>query len=101
MYQTAAYQGERVKFAPDEGVEQPEFSIEEGRESAPKLTDPEDGQLSEYDDGLYGNDSDEIPVEEDGAFRDMQNSELGFLFAAPRTRSGWIVKTTNKALLWT
>ena len=30
----------------------------------------------------------------------MQNEELGFLFASHRTRSGRIVKTTNKALLW-
>ena len=37
----------------------------------------------------------------DDAIRNMQNSELGFLFAPPRTRSGRLVKTTNKALLWT
>jgi len=39
-------------------------------------------------------------VEKDGAVHHTQNSELGFLFEAPRTRSGRIVKTSNKALLW-
>ena len=39
-------------------------------------------------------------LRKDGAGSDMQNEELGFLFASPRTRNGRIVKTTNKALLW-
>ena len=94
--------GVKRRLAPDEGVEKPEFSKDEGRENAPTLRDPGDDQLSEYDDDSSENDSDEFSVrEEDGAFRDMQNEELGFLFAAPRTRNGLIVKTTNKALLWT
>ena len=63
--------------------------------------DQGDDQLSEYDDDSDDNDSDDFAVEEDGAIRDMQNEELGFLFASRRTRSGRIVKTTNKALLWT
>ena len=101
MYQTAVHRGERLEFAPVERVEQPEFSKEEGREGAPTLRDPGDDQLSEYDDDSSDNDSDDFAVEEDGAIRDMQNEELGFLFASRRTRSGRIVKTTNKALLWT
>ena len=101
MYQTAVHRGERLEFAPVERVEQPEFSKEEGREGAPTSRDPGDDQLSEYDDDSSDNDSDDFGVEEYGAIRDMQNDELGFLFASRRTRSGRIVKTTNKALLWT
>ena len=100
-YQTAVHRGERLEFAPVERVEQPEFSKEEGREGAPTSRDPGDDQLSEYDDDSSDNDSDDFGVEEYGAIRDMQNDELGFLFASRRTRSGRIVKTTNKALLWT
>ena len=66
MYQTAVYQGEGVEFAPDEGVEQPEFSNDERRESTPILRDPEDDQLSEYDDDSSDNDSNEFPVEDGG-----------------------------------
>ena len=84
-----------------EYVEQPEFSKEEGGEGAPTSRDPGDDQLSEYNDNSSDNDSDNFAVEEDGAIRDMQNEELGFLFASCRTRSGRMVKTTNKALLWT
>ena len=43
--------------------------------------DPGDDQLYEYDDDSSDNDSDDFAVEEDGAIRDMPNSELGFLFA--------------------
>ena len=101
MYQTAVHRGERLEFAPVERVEQPEFSKEEGREGAPTSRDPGDDQLSEYDDDSSDNDSDDFAMEEDGANRDMQNEELGFLFASRRTQSGRVVKTTNKALLWT
>ena len=65
------------------------------------MRNPGDDQLSEYDDDSSDNDSDYFAVEEYGAIRDMQNEELGFLFASRRTRSERIVKTTNKALLWT
>ena len=85
MYQTVVHRGERLEFAPVKRVEQPEFPKEEEREGASTSRDPEDDQLSEYDDDSSDNDSD----------------ELGFLFASRRTRSGRIVKTTNKALLWT
>ena len=101
MYQTTVHRGERLEFTPLERVEQAEFSKEEGREGAPISWDQGDHQLSEYDDDSSDNDSDDFAVEEDGATRDMQNEELGFLFASRRTRSGRIVKTTNKALLWT
>ena len=63
--------------------------------------DPGDYQLSEYDDDSSTAKSSESLSEEDGAIRDMQNEELGFLFASRRTRNGRIVKATNKALLWT
>ena len=59
--------------------------------------DPGDYQLSEYDDDSSTAKSSESLSEEDGAIRDMQNEELGFLFASRRTRSGRIVKTTNNA----
>ena len=52
---------------------------EEGGEGAPTSRDPGDDQLSEYDDDSSDNDSDDFAVEEDGAIRDMQNEELGFL----------------------
>lgn len=101
MHQTAVHRGERLEFAPVERVEQPEFSKEEGREGASTSRDPGDNQLSKYDDDSSDKDSDDFAVEEDGAIRDMQNEELGFLFASRRTQSGQKVKTTNKALLWT
>ena len=53
-----------------------------GREGAPSSRDPGDDQLCEYDDDSSDNDSDDFAVEEDGAIRDMQNEELGFLFAS-------------------
>jgi len=100
MYQSALHRGERLEFAPVERVEQTKFSKEEGREGAPTLRDPGDDQLSEYDNDSSYNDSDDlIAVEEDGAISYMQR-ELSFLFASRRTRSGRIVKTTNKALHW-
>ena len=61
---------------------------------------PLDDQLFEYDDDS-DNDSDGFVVEEDGAIRDMQSEELGFLLALCRTRSGRKVTTTRKVLLWT
>ena len=61
---------------------------------------PLDDQLFEYDDDS-GNDSDGFVVEEDGAIRDMQSEELGFLLALCGTRSGRKVTTTREVLLWT
>ena len=84
MYQTAVHRGERLEFAPVER-EEPEFSKEQGREGTPTLRDPGDDQLSAYNDNSSDNDSDKIAVEEDGAILDMQNEELGFLFASCRT----------------
>ena len=78
MYQTAVHRGQRLEFAPIKRVEQPEFSKEEGTEGAPTSRDAGDDQLSEYDDDSYDNDSDDFAVEEDGAIRDMQNSEICF-----------------------
>lgn len=111
MYQTAVHWGEWLESAPVERVEQPEFWKEEGRGGAPTSRDPGDDQLSEYDDDSSDddsddddssdNDSDDFAVEQGGAICDMQNEELGFLFASRRMQFGRIVKTTNKALLWT
>ena len=101
MCQTAVHRGEWLEFAPVERVEQPEFSKEEGREGEPTSRDPGDDQLSEYDDDSSDNDSDDFALEEDGAIRDMQIEELGFLFAPRRTQSGRKVATARKALLWT
>ena len=61
---------------------------------------PGDDQLFEYDDDS-DNDSDGFVVEKDGAIRDMQSEELGFLLASQRTRSGRRVTITRKVLLWT
>lgn len=78
MYQTAVHRGEQLEFAPVE----PEFSNEEGTKGTPTSRDPGDHQLSEYDDDSSDNDCDDF---EDGAIRDVQNKELGFLFASRRT----------------
>ena len=56
-------------------------------------------QLSEYDDDS-SDDNDSVVLEEDGAEPQLLNKELGFLFSAPRTRSGRMVRTSNKAVLW-
>ena len=77
MYQTVVHQGELLEFAPVE----PEFSNEEGTEGVPKSRDPGYDQLSKYDDNSSNNDCDDFAVEEDGAICDVQNEELGFLFA--------------------
>ena len=81
----------RLKCAPVERVEQREFSRTRKRRRA--YRDPGDDQLSENHDDSSDIDSDDFAVEEDGANRDMQNDELGFLFASRRTQSGRIVKT--------
>ena len=61
---------------------------------------PREDQLFEYDDDS-DNDSDGFVLEKDGAIRDMQSEELGYLLAWRRTRSGRKVTTTRKVLLWT
>ena len=65
----------------------------------PTSRDPGDNQLPKYDDDSSDNVSDGFAVEEDGAIRDMQNEELGFLFASRRMRSGRKMTTTRKVLL--
>ena len=52
----------------------------------------------EYDDDS-SDDSDSV-LEEDSAVPQLLNKELGFLFTAPRTRSGRMVRTSNKAVPW-
>ena len=90
MSQTAVHREERLEFAPVQRVQQAEFSKEEGRESAPTSRDPGDDQLSEYDDERKM-----VP------FVICRTRNSVSFFALRRTRSGRIVKTTNKALLWT
>ena len=58
----------------------------------------EAGQLSEYDE--KSSDDNESVLEEDGAVRQLLNKDLSFLFTAPRTRSGRMVRTSNNAVLW-
>lgn len=61
-------------------------------------------QLSEYD----GSSDNESAVEEDVENGQnevlnnsyMRNKELKFLFAAGRTRSGRVVNTSSRAMLW-
>ena len=55
-------------------------------------------QLSEYDD--KSSDDNESVLEEDGAVHQLLNKDLSFLFTAPRTRGGRMVRTSNKAVLW-
>ena len=99
MYQTAIHRGEWLEFAPVERVE-PEFSKEERREGAP-TSGTQETISSPNTMTTPPTTTDNFAVEEDGATRDMQNEELGFLFASRRMRRGLIVKKTNKALLWT
>ena len=51
-----------------------------------------------YDDD--SSDDNDSVLEEDSAEPQLLNKELGFLFTAPRTRSGRMVRTSNKAVLW-
>ena len=92
MYQTALHQGERLQFAPE--------NEDRGREGAISSRDSGGDQLSEYNEDSSDSESDDVAVEESSALSHVQNKELGFLFAAPRTRSERMVKTSNKALLW-
>jgi hypothetical protein len=64
-------------------------------------------QLSEYDNSSESSDSlsaaEEVKEEYDGqneANNYVQNKELNFLFAPGRTRSGRVVKTSARAMLW-
>ena len=85
---------EAKEFAPVEREEQPKFSKEEGREGALTSRDHGYDQLSEfeYGDVCSDNESDDFTMEEDGAIRDMLNSELCFLFASRRKwqQPGWL-----------
>ena len=112
MYQTAVQRGERLEFAPVENKDNEEplesVSREEGREGAFASTDLEGDQLSEYNKDSSDNESDDghdavedVEDVEDSDISHQQNKELGFLFAASRTRSGQMVRTSNRAVLWT
>ena len=58
----------------------------------------EAGQLSKCDDVSF-DDNDSV-LDDHRAEPQLLNKELGFLFTAPRTRSGRTVRTSNKAVLW-
>ena len=97
MYETAVHRGERLDFAQNEDSKVPQEDETKGGSS---FGISQADQLSQYhDDSSDDNDS---VSEEDGADREPQllNKELGFLFTAPRTRSGKMVRTSNKAVLW-
>ena len=81
-------------------------SRKEGREGAFAWKDLGGDQLSEYDTTSSDNETDDchdaVEDVEDRAFTRRQNKELGFLFAARRTRSGRLVRTSKRAaVLWT
>ena len=63
-----------------------------GKRRRAYIEGPRRRSVSEHDDNSSNNDSDDFAAEEDGAIRDMQNEDLGFLFASHRTSSGRIVK---------
>ena len=95
MYETAVHGGERLDFAQNEDSKVPQ---DDERKGGSSFGISEADQLSEYDDD-FTDDNDSVS-EEDGAEPQFLNKELGFLFTAPRTRSGKMVKTSNKAVLW-
>ena len=83
-----------------------EFTVNYGSE-VPQDDERKDGsssgiseadQLSECDDD--SSDDNDSVLEEDGTEPQLLNKELGFLYTAPRTRSGRMVRTSNKAVLW-
>ena len=95
MYETAVCGGERLDFAQNEDREVPQ---DDERKDGSSSGISEADQLSEYDDNF--SDNNDSVLEEDGAEPQLVNTELGFLFAAPRTRNGRMVRTSNKAVLW-
>ena len=58
----------------------------------------EAGHLSEY--GDESSDDNDSALEEDGTYPQLLNKEIGFLFTVTRTRSGGMVRASNKAVLW-
>ena len=95
MYETAVHGGERLDFAQNEDSKVPQEDETKGGSS---FGISQADQLSQYhDDSSDDNDS---VSEEDGAEPQLLNKELGFLFTAPRTSSGRMVGTSNKAVLW-
>ena len=95
MYETAVRGGERLDFAQNEDSE---VSQDDERKGGSPFGISEADQLSEYDDD--SSDDNNSVSEEDGAEPQLLNKELGFLFTAPGTRSGKMVRTSNKAVLW-
>ena len=94
MYETAVQGGERLDFAQNEDRKVPQDDEKKGGSS---FGISEADQLSQYDDD--SSDDNDSVSEEDGAEPQLLNKELGCLFTAPRTRSGKMVRTSNKAVL--
>ena len=84
MYETAVHGGERLDFALNKDNEVPQD--DEGSSSGISEAD----QLSKYDDD--SSDDNDSVLEKDGAEPQLPNRELDFLFTAPRTRSGRMVR---------
>ena len=98
MYQTSdtlQSVGERIVW-PSEHDEDQNVNVQE------KPAQVNMDQASEYD-----TESDEEPEEDENVKKSSQevggknrSRELNFLFMAPRTRSGRIIRTSFRALLW-
>jgi hypothetical protein len=119
MYQTAVHRGERLDLPVVENEEQLDDVEDEGHlrdaENEEQLgvvvnknhllgndIESEVDQLSEYD-GSSGSESaveEECRGENEEVENHVQNRELNFLFASGRTRSGRVVKTSSRAMLW-
>ena len=95
MYETPVHRGERLNFTQNEDDQLPR---DDEREDACSSEISEADQLSEYDE--ESSDDNDSVLEENGSQPQLLNKELGFLFTAARTRSGRMVRTSNKAVLW-
>ena len=84
-----------VEFTVNCGSEVPQ---DDERKDGSSFGISEADQLSECDDD--SSDDNNSVLEEDGTEPQLLNKELGFLCTAPRTRSGRMVRTSNKAVLW-
>ena len=97
MYQTALHQGEWLEFAPED-EDQKDFSRDKGREGVISSRDSGGDQLSEYNEDSFNSRTMYqwrriVPLV-------MCKKKLSLLLAVHRTRSGWLKKTSNKAVLW-
>ena len=89
MYETPVHRGERLNFTQNEDDQLP---CDDEREDACS------SEISEYDE--ESSDDNDSVLEENDSQPQLLNKELGFLFTGARTRSGRMVRTSNKAVLW-